>query len=83
MSTPYFTFPPRQATRRREPWARARLVGRVIGQGLILLFCLAALYACTVVASPLFEPVEPETRCWDTAVKSERYCKTQNEWSIE
>jgi len=26
--------------------------------------------------------VEPETKCFDTAVHSERYCRTQSDWGV-
>jgi len=79
---PYCTFT--QATRRPEPKKRLKAFVRVAGEAVCLLIACGAFYAVLVLAAILeTPPPESETRCFDTAVKSEWYCRTQQTWSIE
>jgi len=79
---PYLTHA--QATRRPEPKNQLKAFMRIAGEAVCLLIACGAFYAVLVLAAILeTPPPEPETRCFDTAVKSERYCRTQNTWSIE
>ena len=68
------------ATRNRAPWSRIKTALTVIGQGVLLTFAALAMYAVTFLLFALSEPVASETRCFDTAVKSEAYCRTQGDW---
>ena len=77
---PYFTHA--QATRRPEPKNRLKAFMRIAGEAAVLTFLAFIFWAALLLAGSM-EPTEPETRCFDTAVKSERYCRTQNNWSIE
>ena len=43
-----------------------------------MIFVLGGMIAMLVVLDSAW--AEPETRCFDTAVKSERYCRTQETW---
>ena len=67
------------ATRNRAPWSRTKAFMRVTAEASVLALWALIFWASMMLAGAM-EPVEPETRCFDTAVKSERYCRTQGDW---
>jgi hypothetical protein len=81
MKKPFFEFHRPQATRKKPeppeaPWETALaafFMVIVIAGGIALLVILDSAWAKTP---------QPETRCFDTAVLTERYCRTQSIWEI-
>jgi len=81
MKKPFFKFHRPMATRNKPeppeaPWETALaaiFMVIVIAGGIALLVILDSAWA---------ETPPSETRCFDTAVKSERYCRTQSIWEV-